>query len=219
MQIVEQADLSMGSRKLNYLLHLPPDYAQSHAKKWPIILFLHGMGERGNEPDHLERLKKHGLPRMLESRGDFPFIVVSPQCPGESWWPYEVHALNAFLDDIVERYPVDLSRIYLTGLSMGGFGTWGLAAMYPHRFAAIAPICGGGIPAMAAALKDLPIWAFHGALDEIVPLSNSEKMVDALRALGANVRFTVYPDLMHDSWTVTYDNPELYSWFMENQRA
>jgi predicted peptidase len=203
--------------KLNYLLHLPPGYGQGANKEWSLILFLHGLGERGDDISHLDRLKKHGLPKILDTQTDFPFIVVSPQCPGQSWWPLELDGLNALLDNILEQYAVDRTRLYLTGLSMGGFGTWSLATAYPKRFAAIAPICGGGVPPLTEALKDVPVWAFHGALDDVVPLAASESMVMALRACGGDVRFTVYPDLQHDSWTVTYDNPELYRWFLEHQ--
>lgn len=218
MQYVRQLSTSIDKPlKLNYLLYLPPEYEAATDTKWPLIMFLHGLGERGDEPNHVERLKLHGLPKILDTRTDFPFIVVSPQCPGTSWWPLQLDALNALLDDIIATHAVDVSRVYLTGLSMGGFGTWSLAISYPHRFAAIAPICGGGVPALAEALKEVPVWAFHGALDEIVPLAASESMVRALRASGGDVRFTVYPDLQHDSWTVTYDNPDLYDWFLEHQ--
>lgn len=203
--------------KLNYLLHLPPGYGHEPNKRWPFILFLHGLGERGDHISHLDRLKLHGLPKLLDERADFPFIVASPQCPGGSWWPHEVDGLNTLLDNVMEQYAVDGRRVYLTGLSMGGFGTWSLATLYPERFAAIAPICGGGVPALVGALKNTPVWAFHGALDEVVPLIASESMVSALRACGGDVRFTVYPDLQHDSWSVTYDNHELYDWFLEQQ--
>ena len=109
-------------------------------------------------------------------------------------------------------------RIYVTGLSMGGYGTWDLATRYPNRFAAIAPICGGGEPARACTVKHLPVWAFHGAKDEVVPLEQSQAMIDALAACDGNARLTVYPDADHDAWTQTYDNPELYDWFLSHRR-
>jgi predicted peptidase len=202
--------------RLNYLLYLPIDYKSDSGQRWPMMMFLHGAGERG---DDLDLVKKHGIPKLLEARTTFPFIAVSPQCPDGSWWPREVDALKALVDYIADHYAVDNHRIYLTGLSMGGFGTWSLGTAYPERFAAIAPICGGGVPPLAGALKDVPVWAFHGALDDIVPLKASEDMVKALRESGGDVKLTVYPDLMHDSWTVTYDNPELYEWFLQHRRT
>lgn len=197
--------------KLKYLLFLPEGY-QSGGKQWPLILFLHGAGESG---DDLNVVKKHGPPKIVESKRDFPFIVVSPQSPRRGWNP---EALAALLDEIIVNYQVDRDRVYLTGLSMGGYGTWTLAAAYPERFAAIAPICGGGSTDDAARLKGLPIWVFHGAKDPVVPLARSEEMVKAIEEAGGNVKFTVYPDAEHDSWTVTYDNPELYEWLLAQQR-
>ena len=123
------------------------------------------------------------------------------------------------LDEIVSRYRIDEDRIYLTGLSMGGYGTWALAIAYPDRFAAIAPICGGGRADQVARISHVPTWVFHGALDSGVPLSRSVTMVDALKKAEGNVKFTIYPNAKHDSWTETYNNPELYGWFLEQKRA
>lgn len=201
--------------RLNYLLFLPKGYGSDPKQKWPLILFLHGMGERG---DDLELVKKHGIPKIVEQKEDFPFIAVSPQCPAYSFWTAELESLNALLDEIVAKYAVDTDRIYLTGLSMGGYGTWALAMAYPERFAAIAPICGGGDPKNISVLKDVPAWVFHGAKDTLVPPEESEKMVNALKGAGGDVLFTLYPDADHDSWTVTYDNPELYEWFLKHSR-
>src|SRR5690606_23701288 len=116
--------------------------------------------------------------------------VVSPQCPEHSFWPIEADAIMALLDELIATYEVDASRIYLTGLSMGGWGTWNLAITNPSRFAAIVPICGGEKPAKASALKDVPIWAFHGAKDEVVPVSESEAMVNAINEIGGNAKLT-----------------------------
>jgi len=208
--------------RLNYLLFLPQGYGTTPGEEWPLILFLHGAGERG---DDLELVKKHGIAKVVERQKDFPFVALSPQCPEDArWWTEtEIEALNALLDEIVNRYAVDADRVYLTGLSMGGYGTWHLAEAYPHRFAAIAPICGGGLwssgfPDKVCVLKHVPVWAFHGAKDPAVPLKESEKMVEALKGCGGNVRFTVYPDADHDAWTETYDNPELYDWFLRHRR-
>lgn len=196
----------------HYLLYLPQEY-ETNNQRFPLMLFLHGAGERGN---NLKLVTKHGPPKLIENGKDFPFIIVSPQCPPNQWWSTEF--LNILLNEIVSKYRVDEDRIYVTGLSMGGFGTWALALEYPDRFAAIAPICGGGSPYEACKIKHLPIWVFHGAKDEAVPISKSEEMVAALKACAGNVKFTVYSEAGHDSWTETYNNPELYEWLLKHRR-
>ncbi len=197
----------------NYLLFLPDAY-ETEEHLFPTILFLHGAGERGS---NLDDVKRHGVAKIVEQQPDFPFIVISPQCPRGQYW--DVNLLSDLLERAIASYPIDPDQVYLTGLSMGGYGTWHLAAAQPQRFAAIAPVCGGGNPAQASKLKNLPVWAFHGALDNVVPLSESEIMVSALKAAGKNVKFTVYPEADHDSWTQTYKNPELYEWFLQHQRS
>lgn len=201
------------SRKVDteYLVYLPEDY--THAKSWPLMLFLHGAGERG---DDINRVKIHGPMKLVEQGKQFPFIIVAPQCPKDQWW--DLDALGSLLDRIESEYSVDADRIYVTGLSMGGYGTWKLALQYPDRFAAIVPICGGGTRGVANRIKHLPIWVFHGDADEVVSIDESRKMVDALKAVGGNVTFTVYPGVGHDSWTQTYDNPELYEWLLSHRR-
>ncbi|MBE0535782.1 MAG: prolyl oligopeptidase family serine peptidase [Phycisphaerae bacterium] len=198
---------------LKYLLYLPKEYGTAD-KKWPLILFLHGAGERG---DNLRQVELHGPPKIVKDK-DLPFIIVSPQCPRDSWWPKQGEVLISMLDDIVKRYNVDTSRIYLTGLSMGGYGTWSLACDHPQRFAAIAPICGGGEPLFAPMLRNVPVWAFHGAKDNVVPLDRSEVMVQGVKRAGGDAQLTVYPEAAHDSWTATYNNPELYEWFLKHTR-
>jgi predicted peptidase len=143
--------------------------------------------------------------------------VVSPQCPADQWW--EPWSLAGLLDEMVEKYQVDADRIYVSGLSMGGFGTWALAAHQPRRLAAIAPICGGGEPFMTRLYPRLPTWVFHGDQDRVVPLERSQQMVDALQRAGGQVKFTVYPDVGHDSWTQTYADPQFYQWLLEQRRA
>ncbi len=198
----------------NYLLFLPETYGQEQ-KSWPLILFLHGAGERGSD---IEKVKVHGPPKIVQTRKDFPFIVVSPQCPKGDWWTRKTEVLINLLDEIVAKYDVDTERIYLTGLSMGGYGSWALASDYPDRFAAVAPICGGGSRIMSRTLRDMPIWAFHGAKDSVVPVEESKEVVGAINARGGNAKLTIYPDANHDSWTETYDNPELYEWLLKHQR-
>ena len=197
--------------EVNYLLYLPPDYEEQES--WPLLLFLHGKGERG---DDLELVKKHGPPKLIAEGRDFPFIVVSPQCPADQWW--ESIELSALLDDLTRTHKVDEDRVYLTGLSMGGFGTWRLAAYAPQRFAAIAPICGGGEIYWAEELAPLSVWAFHGAQDPVVPVERSQALVDALKEKGAEPILTIYPEADHDSWTETYNNPELYEWLLQQRR-
>ena len=201
--------------RLAYLLSLPPDYDAKADAKWPLLIFLHGAGESGSD---LEKVKLHGPPKLI-ANGDFdhPCIVVSPQCPGRGW---NTDLLAALIDEICHDYRVDEDRVYLTGLSMGGFGSWALAAARPERFAAVAPICGGGNPVDAIKLRGLPIWVFHGAKDNVVPLAASQAMVKALEALGQkdNVTFTVYPEAGHDSWTQTYEDPEFYAWLFAQKR-
>ncbi|MHC4242340.1 MAG: carboxylesterase family protein [Planctomycetota bacterium] len=199
----------------DYLLFLPEDYGKKR-QRWPLMVFLHGAGERGSD---LNKVKVHGPPKIVKNRKDFPFIVVSPQCPEGDWWTEKVEVLINLVDDIAARYKVDKKRIYLTGLSMGGYGTWALASAYPERFAAIAPICGGGSRIMSLRLKDIPIWVFHGAKDRVVPLEESEEMVNAIRKRGGDVKFTIYPDAGHDSWTESYNNQELYDWFLEHSKS
>ena len=207
--------------KSSYLLFLPEGYEARGKKQWPLILFLHGAGERGA---NLKKVAVHGPPKIVKSRPDFPFIVVSPQCPEGEHWQNDV--LLALLDEVVAKYKVDPKRVYLTGLSMGGFGTWSLGLSNPERFAAIAPICGGGDiitilladPKKQSALKTLPVWAFHGGKDPVVHLEESERMVNALKHFGSDAKLAVYPEAGHDSWTETYNNKELYDWFLKHER-
>ena len=205
-----------------FLLYLPEGYQDKRESKWPLVLFLHGAGERG---DNLNKVKAHGPPKLVEKGQEFPFIIVSPQCPKNQRWDDAM--LTVLLDHVCKEYRVDTSRLYLTGLSMGGYGSWSLGMALCDRFAAIAPICGGGSfidvynasGAKGKALRSLGVWAFHGAKDTVVPISESEKMVEALRKFGHPApKLTIYPDARHDSWTKTYDNPELYQWFLKYQR-
>jgi predicted peptidase len=198
-----------------YLLFLPEGYGEKD-QRWPLMLFLHGAGERG---DDLNKVKVHGPPKIVETKKDFPFIVVSPQCPAGVWWNDKLDVLINLLDEIITQYDVDTERVYLTGLSMGGYGTWALASKYPDHFAAAVPICGGGMRIMAYGLKDVPIWAFHGGKDPVVPVEESREMVAAVKARGGNAKLTVYPEANHDSWTETYNNPELYEWLLKHRNV
>jgi predicted peptidase len=195
-----------------YLLHLPNIYEKN--KSYPLILFLHGAGERGNDTS----LLKVGLPKLLKTARAYPFILVAPQCPVDSWWTRELDVLSTFLKDFLEHHAVDKKRIYLTGLSMGGDGTWRLAALHPTWFAAIVPICGRDKTNSVAKLKKIPTWAFHGAKDDIVPVSESRKVVRGINRLGGNAKLTVYPDADHNAWDRAYKTKELYEWLFAQHR-
>ncbi len=201
---------------LDSIVYLPKDYGKDPEKKWPLVLFLHGAGERGED---VNRVEAHGLPKLAAQGQEFEFIIIAPQCPTGKFWPCMCDSLMAILKHAEKNYAVDSSRVYLTGLSMGGYGSWALASTYPEHFAAVIPICGGGIPYLAPQFKNLPVWAFHGELDNVVPVNNSKMMVDAINNAGGNAKLTIYPDKWHDSWTVTYDNPEVYRWMLEQVLA
>ena len=217
-----------------YLLAFPTGYDRKSTKRWPLVFFLHGSGERG---DDVWSVANHGPPKLVRgeklSRREREAaklltencIVVSPQCPKHQWW--DTATLMALLDEIQAQHQVDPRRVYLTGLSMGGYAAWALGMAHPERFAALVPICGGGEFSSAymssihkrADLRRLPVWAFHGAKDPAVPLNESERMISMLKHMEVeNPRLTVYPEAQHDSWTETYANPELYVWLLKQQR-
>ena len=200
--------------EIKFLLFLPTAYGTPEKKdvKWPLLLFLHGGGERG---DNLELVKKHGPPKIVEQKKDFPFVTVSPQCPAEKQW--NADELAKLVDHVANTYQIDSKRMYVTGLSLGGAGTWDLLAKHPGKFAAAVPICGPGDPAAAEKMKATPIWVFHGAKDQGVPIAKSEEMVEALKKAGGTVKFTVYPEAGHDSWTETYINEDVYKWLLEQK--
>ena len=213
---------STRSGELKYLVYLPTDYDAKSRKRWPLMMFLHGAGERGT---NVQRVAIHGPLSLVRQGTNFPFIIVAPLCPeGQQW---ENEPLLKLLDQVSRKYAVDTNRVYLTGLSMGGYGTWKLALACPEKFAAIAPICGGasmievllGTRDNRNALKDLPIWAFHGAKDNVVPPGESERVVNALKKQGVReVKLTVYPEAWHDSWKPAYDDPALYDWLLQHER-
>ncbi|MBT3294594.1 MAG: prolyl oligopeptidase family serine peptidase [Verrucomicrobia bacterium] len=197
-----------------YLLYLPATYAQTDAA-WPLLMFLHGSGESGAD---LDRVTTQGLPRRLREI-ELPCVIVAPQCPREDDWtfPGQQQRLSNLIETMATRYRIDRQRIYLTGISMGGYAVWDLAITHPHRFAAIVPICGRGQPGAAERISHLPAWVFHGVKDELISVDVSRQMVEALRASGSTVRFTEYPEGGHDVWTETYQNPALFEWLFEQR--
>jgi predicted peptidase len=207
----------------DYLLFLPQKYDAKSSRRWPLILFLHGAGERGT---NVWNVMVHGPAEYIENHPDFPFILVMPQCSSGHKWSDET--LLGILDCVTAECAVDTNRIYLTGLSMGGYGTWSLATTCPERFAAVAPVSGGeGIIGVllsimdeqrAPALRKLPFWIFHGGKDNIVPLAESQRMLAALKKNGVKeVELTIYPEATHDCWAATYNNPRLYEWFLAHE--
>ncbi len=215
---------------LNYRLHLPEN--MDPTQSYPLVLFLHGAGERGSDN---EKQLKHGAKKILaySIQSQTPAIIVAPQCPtGQQWvntpWANDAHTMPEapsdsmrltieLLEALKETLPVDSSRIAVTGLSMGGFGTWDIIQRMPTSFSAAMPICGGGDTAMAETIKGLPIWVFHGALDTAVKTQRSRDMVEAIQQVGGKVRYTEYEDVGHGSWGRAYNNQEALKWLFETR--
>lgn len=196
-----------------YWLHLPQGYGEKE-QKWPMILFLHGSFAQGRD---LSRIRKPIPPSAEEISKDFPFVVVTPQCPGEyDAWPSDL--LADLIDDVVQRYDVDARRVYITGVSLGGRGSWSFACDYPERVAAVVPVCGTyDHPERIQRIKDVPVWAFHGDQDTVVKFANTKKMVEALKAGGGNCRFTVYKGAGHGISGRVYRTKELYEWLLQQR--
>jgi predicted peptidase len=214
-----------------YWLYLPKEY-DANKDKLPVVLFLHGMGERG---DNLKRVAAHGPPKLIAKGKHFPFIMIAPQCPNdgnlrdkkadpkpkEFWWkPGSIDKVKNIIDFEKKRLGrIDDDRVYVTGLSMGGFGCYNIVNRHPKIFAAAAPICGhgNGWPDKKGVVH-IPFWAFHGSKDNVVKLVDQQKTVDALKAAGAKVKFTIYEGVGHNSWTKAYNDPELYKWLLAQKR-
>ncbi len=197
-----------------YLLYLPDDYDVDREEKWPLFIWLHGKSLRGRD---LERVKRYGPPSRFKKRADYPFVAVFPQLP-DGAWPAE--ALGRLIDECLERYHVDHDRVYLSGASLGAMGAWSFAAEYPERFAALATVCAHGPLSAADKLTELPIRAFHGAKDKIVPIGPHQQLVDAINEKGGNAVMKVFPDEDHGSVIgPVYDDPGLYEWFLSNRRG
>jgi predicted peptidase len=202
-----------------YLTYLPPQYKNDETKKWPLIIFLHGASLRGNDP---EKIKKFGIPKLISEGKEFGFVIISPQCPSNKDWSTD-NWFSPLFEEINSKYRVDLSRVYLTGLSMGGEGTWYIAEQYPEVFAAIAPVCGRSshIPNIKKEIEkitDLPIWIFHGEKDVVYPVRESDEMFKLLKK-NSNVKYTRYPNLGHGAThSKSYSGEELFNWFLDHKK-
>jgi predicted esterase len=207
-----------------YYVYLPEDHYLEPGARFPLMVFLHGSGEKGNGTTELARVLVHGPPKLISNGRDFPFIVISPQLPAsQGGWPAGL--VDELITQAIADYRVDTTRIYLTGLSLGGFGTWNYAVAKPGRVAAAVPIAGGGNPGQACTMKNVPVWAFHGDADATVNVSGSVNMVAAINACApapaVPARLTVYPGVGHDSWTRTYDGSaghDIYGWMLQYHR-
>jgi predicted peptidase len=198
-----------------YVLFIPKDY--DGKKAYPLILFLHGAGETGD--DGLKQTKV-GLGPVVQKQADtFPCITIFPQAHKRGWGAESESGKQALaiLNEVEKEYKVDKKRVYLTGLSMGGFGTWSLATAHPEMWAAIVPVCGGGDPKSAEKIKDIPCWVFHGDADNSVKVDLSRNMVKALEGAGGKPKYTEYPGVGHNSWVKAYDTKELYEWLLKQE--
>ena len=216
---VELSFTSSDGAEIGYLLYLPKNYDKTGETKAPMMLFLHGRGE-SNGP--LSLVAKWGPPKMAGGGEDFPFVLVSPQCPREDWWSSETqqNRLSELLEHVSSSFVFNEKKMYLTGLSMGGYGSWALAAKHPKKFAAVAPICGGGKPEFAEPLKNIPIWTWHGDQDGAVPFKLSVEMVDAIKkAGGTSIKFTTLEGIGHNCWSAAYATPQLYQWMLSHSTA
>ena len=194
--------------RLQYLLRFPQDYTEG--QKLPVILYLHGSGSRGKDKESF--LQTDSFTRTEQ----IPFLYVAPMCPPDTTWYDWMQELKDLVDEISSLPYADSNRFYGMGASMGAYGIWQLAMSIPERFAAILPICGGGMYWNAKRLVNVPVWAFHGAKDKTVSCEESQKMVDAVIKHGGTAKFTIYPDNFHNAWTDTYSNPEVFAWLLEH---
>lgn len=201
--------------KFSYYLYFPETYDDTEDEKFPLLLFLHGGGEAG---DSLVKVKRNGPPKLIARGKKFPFLILAPQNPHKKKW-WDTESLKQLLDTIVANNRVDTDRLYLTGLSRGGGAAWEMAVQYPETFAALAVVCGMAPTPYASWIdKDMPIWVFHGAEDESIPVSESDEMVKKLREMQYDVRYTKYKGVGHDSWIKAYETETLYDWLMAQRR-
>jgi len=185
-------------------------------EKLPLIIQLHGAGERGAGKEDLINVEVHGLSNVVKKK-DYECILVLPQCPTNTFWVARIESILAFIQQVIDEYNIDENRIYITGLSMGGYGTWYTAMAKPKLFAAAVPVCGGGMAWNCSVIKKLPIWAFHGVEDAVVNVSCSDEMVKKLESIGAPVKYTRVEGVGHNVWVNAY-NDELMQWLLEQRK-
>lgn len=198
---------------LNYLIHYPITY-DPH-KKYPVIFYFHGSGSRGFHVNALMRTDYFTLTNQLEQ---FEFITIAPQCHEDSWFDLW-ETVKGLVDTVSETDFCDPQRIYAVGASMGGYATWQIAMSMPWRFAAIIPICGGGMYWNAERLKNIPVWAFHGKNDNIVKAEESIKMAEAVNAFGGNAKLTLFDDVGHEAWRWVYTDPDVFEWLLSQHKG
>jgi predicted peptidase len=212
------------SGAVGYYAYLPEDHYLHPNERFPLLVFLHGSGEKGNGTTELSRVRVHGPPKLIQNGRDLPFIVISPQLPSaQGGWPAGL--VDELINKAIADYHVDTTRMYVTGLSLGGYGTWAYAVAKPGRLAAVVPIAGAGSTGQACSMKGVPAWAFHGDADGTVNMSGSVNMVNAINACSPPpsvlARLTIYPGVGHDSWTRTYDGTaghDIYAWMLQYHR-
>ncbi len=199
-------------KKLKYVIRYPEGYVEG--KRYPVMLHIHGAGGRGND---ISIIENHFVLRTLNEKRESRFVVVSPQCYADTW--FEIfEQLTEFTAFIREESYTDKERFYLAGSSMGGYTTWQLAMTRPEWFAAIIPVCGGGMYWNAARLKDVPVWAHHGLLDPVVKVEESIKMVNAVNANGGSAKLSIYENVQHNSWENAFTNEEVYEWMLSHKK-
>lgn len=200
----------------SYSVYVPPNYA--HDQAWPVVLFLHGSGERGSDGF---RQTMVGLPAAIRRNYTLcPAIVVMPQCPRDEVWTGPMALMAAkTLEQTSTEYRIDRDRVYISGLSLGGAGTWYLAAKFPNHFAAAGVVCGFGDASWAANVKDMPIWCVHGLRDDVLPVEKGREMVQAVRAAGGSVHYVEIPDGNHNVWDATYNDPAFWNWLLAQRRG
>lgn len=199
---------------MDYLLYLPNDYSTDPARKFPLVVFLHGAGERGSD---VKKVAIHGPPKLVAAGKQYEFILLSPQCPDDRLW--NIDHLEALLDDVLEKYNVDRSRVYLTGMSMGGAGTWSWVSRPDNPFAAAVAVCGFGNPInLRLQHSTTPIWAIHGDADQSVPVTDSKDLIEATQKNSVECKLTIYPGVGHGSWNQAYDDPEVFAWMLSHRK-
>jgi len=210
MRIIRQADCES---IFPYIAYIPENCSDHPA----LLIQLHGAGERGNGGEDLDKVLVHGFQKIVDDDNFRDCILLMPQCPTDSFWVARIESIRKFIDEMILKFSADTTRIYMCGLSMGGFGTWYTAQAYPCLFAAIAPCCGGGMPWNAGVLT-MPIWAFHGLCDTVVLPSCTMDMIDKLKDTNPHLKYDLYEGVGHDSWNMAFTLPTL-NWLLSQQKS